>query len=330
MAIVSTPFAEQDRPLNANSAGVPLTGYDTLITATGGSGTFLPGETIVQAISGARGVFVFAQGNNLFVSQVGSTAFTTTASHTLTGLRSAATRNNPSAVSAVSATTQPNLLSGVVAEEFGFGPLRLTQFRFTNAPIVMARNGTTSAWGTQPLYAFPQGYIATLGGFGRLTATRGETTNMTANATFLYSVGSAAAVAGTAATGANSTISNIFNQVSQQLASGTVTFNLLSSVVTALSYAQGTATDTIPTIATPTALEVQNAVRCLSDKINQVRGNMIGGTLLDGTATPALANLNITNSNGTDAQIATGNSSLLISGTLNMLWANLGNLNNNA
>lgn len=330
MAFVATPAAENDRPLNANSVGLALTAYDTLITATGGNGgTFLPGETVVQTTSGARGSFLFAQGNNIFVSVIGSVAFTTTAGHTLTGLRSGATRGAPSAVTAVLAspnvagTAGPNLLSGLTVEEFGFGPIRLTQFRMNNMPV--QGFSSTNSYGSQPIYAFPQGYIQTLGGFGRLTVTGSSGT--AATAALLYSVGSAPVVQATAAAGANSTISNIFNQVSQTMANSTVTFNLLSGVVSALTYAQGTATDTIAAINTPTAAEVQNAVQSLATKVNQLRGNMVAGALLDGTTTPALANLNFTNS-GTTA--FTANTTLSFTGTLNLLWANLGNINNNA
>jgi hypothetical protein len=321
MAITATPVAENDRPLNANSVGFALNNFDTAITATGGnSGTFLPGETIVQAVSGARGTFLFAisGSNQLFVSQIGSTAFTTTAGHTLTGLRSGATRANPSAVAAPTAVTSPNLPSGLTVEEFGFGPIRLTP--------VWGRSSTNS-FATQPIYAFPQGYIQTLGGFGRLTVTGGAQT--AATAALLYSVGTSPVVSGTAGGGANSAISNIFNQVSQTMAAGTVTFNLLSGVVSALAFAQGSATDTIPAINTPTAAEVQNAVQSLATKINAIRGNMVAGALIDGTTTPALAYLNATAS-GTTAFTAESNNSILYTGTLNLLWANLGNLNNNA
>ena len=212
--------------------------------------------------------------------------------------------------------------------EYGFGPLRCATLGLTNVSVTANRNSTTSAWGTQSLYTFPTGGTLVLGAFGRLTATRGEATNMQPGAAFLYSIGSAAVVAGDAATVVD-TKADIIPATTATMSGGTIAFNLLSrSAITVLTdNSGGTASDTLADVpGAYTEATLANQIASLAAKVNALIRNTSAAKVaaFDGTSSAAAAILNFSNSNGSSAQIATGDSSILFTGSVSLFYVNLG------
>lgn len=225
---------------------------------------------------------------------------------------------------------------GLGQEYGGDGPLRFTQITMdsTFAPTI-TRNGTTSAYGSQKIYTFPSGQIKLLGAYARFVLTRGETTNMTSGAAFYVSLGSAAVISTDAATIVDTKCDFLSPQLAT-LSGGTVTQNFINkTAVTIMTDSSGgTANDTIAAITAGGAYAqadltaLKNAAATWTAKINQLIRNVGSSKFVayDGGATAPDLYVNISNSNGASAQVATGNSSLVMHGVVNLVWMNEGYL----
>ena len=219
--------------------------------------------------------------------------------------------------------------SGLVAKEFGQGPLRCTEFTFTNMTVTMTDEAGVVLYGGQTIYDFPDGAIRILGAHADLDLL--GTGNVSASWDGDFSVGTATASNNATLTTTEQNI--IPSTATPQADASKVTtangFNIFTAI-TALTDSTGRTPDStianhadLSTYATDAA-NIESNVSDLAGKINEiiaVINQMSGSTpTLDGTSTPVDLYLNFL----VDDADHNGGGITVTGGTLRIYWMNLG------
>lgn len=200
-------------------------------------------------------------------------------------------RDRPAALDRVGTL---NSASGISLQEFGFGPLRCTEFTFSSYALTMTDEAGTVLYGGIKMYDFPEGIVGIVHACADLDLTYSGGINADADGDFALGTATATNTAiGSKTAGAAEQEILAYGAITQAASSATSIGTSTLTSITALTNSTGrTPDDTIAnhadlsTYATDAAVIEQN-VADLAGKINEIihATNNWGFSLLDGTST---------------------------------------------
>lgn len=218
--------------------------------------------------------------------------------------------------------------SGLACKEYGFGPIRCTEFTFTNMTVTMTDEAGVVLYGGQKLYDFPEGGIKIIASHANLALL--GTGNVSASWDGDFSLGTVTASnnATLLTTEQNILPSTSIPQADASKVAAATGMGLVTAIVALTNSTGRTPDDTIANHADLStygtdAATIESNVADLAGKINEIiayLNNMSVAPLIDGTATAADLFLNFL----VDDTDHNGGGITVTSGTIRVFWMLVG------
>jgi len=214
--------------------------------------------------------------------------------------------------------------SNITAREWAFGNQHFTRLTLASRSVTMTDEAGVVAYGGTKLYDFPAGVIRLKGISVSLTVTKSGA-GINADFDGDWSMGTATASNNATLTGTEANI--LASAATTQAVAGVTTISKTAmNTLTALTDSSGgTAGNTIPAIeGTYTEATIETVAASLAGKVNEIIAAMVGNYSrnFDGTSTAIDMYLNFL----IDDADQDGGGALLLTGTIDFTWENLGDV----